>query len=108
MSVNSTSPASLFGGTWTQITDRFLYCTTTSKTTGGEATHTLTIAEMPSHDHYHGCGNLWDWGSGGDRLLIGSGNGYTLGTPNGHITGGGLSHNNMPPYFTVYAWYRSA
>ena len=108
ISVVNTNPHYLFGGTWVQITDRFLYCTTTSKTTGGEANHTLTINEMPSHDHYHGCDNLWNWGSGGDRFLNGTANGYTLGTPDGHITGGDQPHNNMPPYFTVYCWYRSA
>jgi hypothetical protein len=44
ISTSSTSPASLFGGTWTQITSRFLYCTTTSKTTGGSTTHTHTLS----------------------------------------------------------------
>lgn len=54
ISMNSTSPATKFGGTWTQITDRFLYCTKSSKTTGGSTntkSHTLTIDQMPSHNH---------------------------------------------------------
>lgn len=54
MSVNSTSPASLFGGTWQQIKDRFLMCagsTYKAGGTGGEASHTLTVKEMPSHSH---------------------------------------------------------
>jgi len=54
MSVNSTSPATLFGGTWEQIQNRFLLSAGSSYTagaTGGEATHTLTTAEMPSHTH---------------------------------------------------------
>lgn len=53
-STKSTSPASLFGGTWTQIKDRFLLCagsTYSAGSTGGEAAHTLTVAEMPSHNH---------------------------------------------------------
>lgn len=51
---NSASPASRFGGTWSAIQDKFLlgigntYSTVTS---GGEATHTLSINEMPSHNH---------------------------------------------------------
>lgn len=48
MSVNPTSPASLFGGTWQQIEDRFLLSagsTYTAGTTGGSATHTLTAGE---------------------------------------------------------------
>ncbi len=54
MSVNSTSPADLFGGTWEQISGRFLLSSGdgyTSGATGGEATHTLTTSEMPSHTH---------------------------------------------------------
>ena len=54
LSVNSTSPASLFGGTWEKIKDKFLLAsgdTYSAGATGGEATHTLTIEEMPSHSH---------------------------------------------------------
>lgn len=54
MSVNSTSPATLFGGTWTQLQDRFLIGAGSSyavNATGGSTTHTLTTAEMPSHTH---------------------------------------------------------
>lgn len=43
MSNSSTSPASLFGGSWTQVTSRFLYGST-SVTTGGSNAHT----------HYYG------------------------------------------------------
>lgn len=54
MSVNSTSPADLFGGTWEQLKDRFLLAAGDSysaESTGGEATHTLTVSELPSHNH---------------------------------------------------------
>ena len=54
MSVNNTSPATLFGGTWEQLKDKFLLSagdTYTNGNTGGEATHTLTTNEMPSHTH---------------------------------------------------------
>ena len=53
-SSSSKSPAELFGGTWTQIKDRFILAagnTFAVKQTGGEETHTLTVAEMPSHSH---------------------------------------------------------
>lgn len=50
-STQSTSPASLFGGSWSQITSRFLYATTSSNGTGGSNTHTLSESEMPSHSH---------------------------------------------------------
>ena len=54
MSVVSTSPATLFGGTWSQLEDRFLVGagqTYTAGGTGGSATHTLTTDEIPSHTH---------------------------------------------------------
>lgn len=46
----STSPATRFGGTWSQISGRFLYCTT-STGTGGNNNHTLTVDQIPSHNH---------------------------------------------------------
>ncbi len=54
MSVNSTSPASLFGGTWEELKDKFLLGAGDiylSGATGGEASHILTTAEMPQHQH---------------------------------------------------------
>ena len=54
-SANSTNPSTLFGGTWVQIKDRFiLACGDTYKTvgaTGGASSVTLTVDNMPSHDH---------------------------------------------------------
>lgn len=49
-STSSVSPASSVGGTWTQL-KTFLYGSTTAKKTGGEATHKLTVNEMPVHTH---------------------------------------------------------
>lgn len=55
MSVNSADPADLFGfGTWERVKDRFLLAAGdayAAGSTGGEATHTLTINEMPKHGH---------------------------------------------------------
>jgi microcystin-dependent protein len=60
MSVSPTSPATLFGGTWERITGRLLLAATDGGSsgasqaagrTGGEAAHTLTAEEMPSHTH---------------------------------------------------------
>ena len=54
MSVNSTSPATLFGGTWSQLKDRFLLGAGNSYSvgdTGGETTVTLSTANLPSHSH---------------------------------------------------------
>ena len=48
-SMNSTSLADLFRGTWEQITDRFLYCANSSGTTGSSST--LSEANLPAHTH---------------------------------------------------------
>lgn len=54
MSINNVDPGTLFGGSWEQIKDTFLLAAGSSYeagATGGEATHKLTTAEMPSHTH---------------------------------------------------------
>lgn len=54
MSSDSTSPAVLFGGTWTQIQNRFIYAAGSGysvNSTGGSATKTLVTDNIPSHSH---------------------------------------------------------
>ena len=54
MSVSSTNPATLFGGTWEQLKDRFLLAAGSSYSngaTGGAATVALTASQMPRHTH---------------------------------------------------------
>lgn len=54
MSVNSVNPGTLFGGTWQQIKDRFLLSAGDSYAaggTGGAATVSLSVGNLPSHDH---------------------------------------------------------
>ena len=110
-SVTSTSPATLFGGTWTQLKDRFLLSagdTYTNGATGGEATHTLTIDEMPSHSH-----GIYGALTGETKPVTNTGNDWGVGisnywTINTSPTGGDQAHNNMPPYLVVYMWKRTA
>lgn len=106
LSVNATSPASLFGGTWERIEDRFLLAagsTYTAGDMGGEASHTLTVSEMPSHNHAYTIpgnetGTSWYGASGTAK-----------GAPQSSgDSGGGAAHNNMPPYLAVYMWKRVA
>lgn len=121
------SPASIFGGVWTRVVHSaggatFLYGCTAAGVIGecgGESTHTLTIDEMPQHDH-----NFVGDGSKiiqNDRQLFASGTAYSsragisVGadwSSNGSVvigkTGGGLAHNNMPPYIKVSIWRRTA
>lgn len=54
ISTRETNPTTLFGGVWARLPDRFLLGageTYEAGNTGGEATHTLTTDEMPSHTH---------------------------------------------------------
>ncbi|EAX66957.1 tail fiber protein, putative [Trichomonas vaginalis G3] len=131
-SMNSTRPEVVLGfGTWTQIVDRFLYCANSSKETGGSKT--ISGANLPAHSHYINLSTseaglhshrFWDWsgmtkGKGYDvkedvKFAI---NCYWSNTEVGgshtHRVSGytqttGQSKDYMPPYMTVYAWYRNA
>jgi hypothetical protein len=110
ISVNTTSPATLFGGTWEQIKDRFLLSsgdTYASGTTGGEATHTLTINEIPSHSHAYTIPSNQSTGSGLKYSSQGDPDTITFGTTQTENAGGGAAHNNMPPYLVVNVWKRT-
>lgn len=122
ISVNSTNPGVLFGGTWQQIKDKFLLSagdTYAAGSTGGSAKATL-----PSHTHTVGSGGYQLWGAK-------SGQGST--EPGNQISGDAkyyaaakgssasnykwldsvdskgvsdVSQANMPPYLVVYVWQR--
>ena len=113
MSVNSTSPATLFGGTWERLKDRFLLGsgdTYSNGATGGAATHTLAVSEIPSHNHGYG---VYD-ASSTNSMAVNHMAAYcgkvasTAWGSNTLYTGGGSAHNNMPPYLAVYMWKRTA
>lgn len=110
MSVNSTNPNSLFGGTWERIKGRFLLgaddSTYKNGNTGGESSHTLTESEIPAHNHQQWS---FSWKQSGNMIYqegtnYGLTNAFNDRTGN---TGGGKSHNNMPPYLAVYMWKRT-
>lgn len=125
MSANATSPASFLGGSWERIQGRFLLAASSSYTagsTGGEATHTLTEAELPEISGSFGgtsSGNAWG--------VLGTSSGVfsrsepipaptnteksSTNTRNATVSmsfGSGQAHNNMPPYLAVYVWKRTA
>jgi len=143
-SFESTPPATLFGGTWTQIINRFLYCTNSSGQEKGSSTHThnntvsitnashtLTINEIPSHRHSMTRPKWYYNDNATGRSIIHDDNEESMHCVNNDIengamgvinyTGGGKghTHNNtvsitnasgdsMPPYITCYAWQRKA
>lgn len=132
MSVSATSPASLFGGTWERIQDRFLLAAGSSYgagRTGGAATVSLSASQIPAHSHWMG---LYTDSSGSstipawtmylrDRWATNSNWASTNGSSKANCTSGatgfgntdggsgtGAAHNNMPPYLSVYVWKRTA
>ena len=118
-STGSTSPASLFGGSWERFTNRFLVGAGDFypvNAMGGEEEHTLSINEMPSHQHIGSDGGyafLVDLNredtSNEFAILRASTMQYRC-TPNRGtaFTGGTQPHNNMPPYYAVNIWRRTA
>ena len=127
ISAKSTNPAILFGGTWEQIQGRFLLGRSSSYpvgSMGGEATHTLTESEMPSHKGHLSAGiagtapyekgnykgflnssTMTAYGDIGRGWNVYSGNEIH---PASEAVGGGQPHNNMPPFIQVAMWKRIA
>lgn len=133
ISANATSPADLFGGTWEQLEQGRVLLSQGSKypagSTGGEATHTLTVEEMPMHNHWV-TPNVLMWASASQRneanqnlppqVAIGAG-GVISGTDGPYfidrlidpvryvqISGSSEAHNIMQPYLSVFIWKRTA
>lgn len=95
------------GTTWVRITNSFLWgCDEDGDigVTGGEKTHTLTVNELPSHNH----GGTYSGDASGAKTHAWlTANGSSMGYAKIN-TGGGAAHNNMPPYVQVSIWRRTA
>lgn len=113
MSVDSTNPSTLIGGTWERIEGKFLLgsnSTYVAGSTGGAATTTLTYKNLPGQIIGGGTNNKswavahWDNYSSYAYVLT------SLDDSHNSITGGVCNQpfNNMPPYLSVYIWKRTA
>ena len=115
VSFSPVNPNVLFGfGTWEQIKDTFLLAAGdyhNVEETGGEESHTLTLDEIPAHSHQFNRHQLWrnetgelnsehDGGYGASNKTL------DIYTDNTTSSGGGMAHNNMPPYVSVYMFRR--
>jgi hypothetical protein len=108
---DSTNPGTLLGiGTWIAIAGRVVVGLDAGQTefdtageTGGAKTVTLDATMIPAHVHTYLIGNDLEGGVGG----YGAEGMGTVSQNTGSV-GGGLAHENMPPYVTCYVWRRSA
>lgn len=111
MSMNSTNPGTLFGGTWKQVQGKFLLGVSNAYpagSSGGESEHTLTTAEIPDHTHsFKYTGQSVTTGVNAIRLYEAASNQYNAYSGGQSSNCGGQAHNNMPPYLAVYIWYRT-
>ena len=124
---DSTSPATLFGGTWEALppgytliaqgsgSDSFGSFTYTAGQKYGERKHQLTTDELPNHSHTVYTDNSYSpyKNPGGDEWKQGlinvknypKGVTYTNGCG---YTGGNQPHNTLPPSIASYGWRRTA
>lgn len=146
MSSVNKNPKDIFGvGVWEQVKGKVIVGVDEDDTdfasaglTGGEKTHKLTIAEMPSHTHIQNSHNHTQnshshpannptlmgqngntkYGEGGYNIMgTISARSWTTGaatatnnpaTATNQNTGGDGAHNNLQPFQTAYIWLRTA
>ena len=111
---NNTNPSNRFGGTWE------LYAKgktivgidpddtdfNSINKTGGEKTHTLTINEMPEHNHSMAYGT--NTSSPGFGVTVAAGDGPYYTTQIIQNEGGNQAHNNLQPFIVSYIWINTA
>ena len=111
------NPNIAWGGIWVEDTkgkvlvaiDKDIADFNTINKIGGEKEHTLSINEMPSHQHkmslanYNGTDNV-----SGVAWSASSSKRYAYSNDMVEPVGGSKAHNNMPPYIVVKRWHRTA
>ena len=121
MSTENTSPASMFGGNWEQIKDKFLLSagdTYSAGATGGEATHTHSLDTTTARAMLFCDANGLYYNEFRTDTATGvrnatnyklSGTGSSVNNDSSFATklGGDVSSvSNMPPYLVIYCWKR--
>ena len=143
ISTVSTNPATLFGfGTWEAMPAGHVLLaqgksswgtTYNAGSTGGEATHQLTVGELPKHKPNISMNTINLVGNGYNALLDNASSNGIITVSTGNASGGGVdvgpkknfainashshtltisdvgsnqAHNNIQPYLTVYMWKR--
>ena len=124
-------PNSIYAGTtWEQKKDVFILAsgdTYPAGSTGGEAEHVLTVAEMPIHEHdvnvrvqgYDGWETYTSSNYGVMFKIRADATGYHSPNYSAHSAsvvadadtgrnGGSQPHNNMPPFYSMPFWVRTA
>lgn len=133
ISINNVSPATLFGGTWEQIQDKFLLSagsTYTAGSTGGVASHTHDYG-IAFNGYYYNisiegntAGGVLKYDASNTKSVqsyaaVGSNtsaqynssttsNGVTYSSAHYEAVGNTSYTSNLPPYLTVYMWKRTA
>lgn len=123
-STSSTSPATLFGGTWTQVTSRFIIAadgsTYKSKATGGSFTHnhdlgtcraaigatdgdihSISYSADTVGDYYKSVGSFTAYG----LSVTTSTRSFNHHTP---VYGSTKNVTSIPEWLAAYIWYRTA
>lgn len=128
MSQNSTSPATLFGGTWSRINGYYLYAgtggTTTGSNTSGAASGntgstTLSVNQIPSHSHQVPVGWATAGPNNNERHIFTDNTGFYSDAQfiNARPSGGGQGHTHTlnnhthtvkPLRYELYVWRRTA
>ena len=114
MSVNNVNPGTFFGGTWVawgsgrvpvgvNASDSNF---NTVEKTGGAATHTLTIDQIPRHNHP--VPYVEEAVNRGTAIGVSALQYFGTNWGTNEYVGGGQAHNNLQPYITCYMWKRTA
>lgn len=129
MSMNNTNPKTFLGfGTWQLISQNRMLIGAGDKyiagSTGGSETVALTTTQVPAVEgqigihggatatNIHTVQGCFSAGITNTNKYVYTGSGTTGADSIGQIRfsngGTGSAHNNMPPYFAIYIWRRTA